>query len=123
LERYHDDEIGLVKKRHEQKGVRTWDRRCIARMRYKFLDELDEELGTFLMDCLLKQWKHAQRYWEICHSLEFFFDEVVYSSIWHGRELDIIEALASAFVQIQKAESCNLFNHLYVLALITYLPS
>jgi hypothetical protein len=124
LENYRDDGIGLVKKRHEQKRVRCWDWPCIyITMDEEVLDDLDEELATFLIDSLLEQWKNAQWYWEILHSLAFFFDSVEPSSVWYGRELDVIKALASAFLQIQKAESCNMFNRLCVLALITHVTS
>jgi hypothetical protein len=124
FDKYCDDGIGLVEKRYEQKRVRCWDWRSIyATMDdYTVLNDLDGELATFLVDSLLEQWKHAQRYWEIHHSLVFFFDSVVHSSIWHGQELVIIEALASAFLKIQKTESCNMFHRLYVLVVITHLP-
>jgi hypothetical protein len=125
LEKYRDKGVGLLKKRHEQTHVRCWDWPCIGKTMdgYGVLDKLDEELAAFLMDSLLKQWKHAQRYWEIHHSLLFFSDSVEPSSIWHGRELETIKALASAFLQIQKAESCNMFNRLCVLTLTTHLSS
>jgi hypothetical protein len=117
LGKYRNDGVVLVKKRREQKRVRCWDWPCIylTIKGYGVLDDLDEVLATFLVDSLLEQWKYAQRYWEIYHSLVFFSDTVVCSSMWHGRELDIIEALASVFLQIQKAESCNMFHRLYVL--------
>jgi hypothetical protein len=125
LEQYGDDWVELVKKRHEQKRLHCWDWSCIKETTYDYedLNDLDEELAMFLMDSLLEQWKHAQRYWEIDDSLAFFFDSVEPSSIWHGRELDIIKALASAFLHIQKAEACNLINRLCVLALITRVSS
>jgi hypothetical protein len=124
LEKYRDDGVGLVKKRHEQKRVHSWDWPCIytAMKGYRVrLDALNDELAAFLMDSLLKQWKHAQRYWEIHHSLIFFSEILAFSSKWYRPEVDIIEALAFSYLQIEKAESCNMFNCLYVLALITHL--
>jgi hypothetical protein len=125
LEKYRGDGIRLVKKCYEQKHVRSWDWSCIdATMKgFRVLNNLDEELATFLVDSLLEQWKHAHRYWEIHHSLMFFSNSVVCSSIWYGRELDIIQALAYSFLRIEKAESCNMFYRLYVLVLFTHLPS
>jgi hypothetical protein len=125
LKKYRVDGIGLLKKRHEQKRVHSWDWPCICTTMkgYRVLDKLDEALAAFLIDSLLEQWKHAQWYWEIHHSLALFFDNVVHLSIWQGRELDIIKGLASAFLQIQKAESCNMFNRLCVLTLITHVSS
>jgi hypothetical protein len=123
LEKYRDDGVGLVEKRYEQRRVNSWDWLCIrtTMQGYRVLDDLDEELATFLIDYLLELWKHAQRYWEIHDSLMFVFVAIGNYSIWRGRELVMIETLASAFLRIRKAESCNMFHRLCVLALIIHL--
>jgi hypothetical protein len=122
----YKDEMKLVKERYEQKRVHAWDWQRIEWVGMHALGglgQLDDNLATFLLDSLLEQWKNAQRYWQIMYSLRFFFHSEEKPAIWHGRELDIIEALASAFLQIEKAESCNRFHRMYVFTLTNHLPS